>query len=208
MDVSQAPLVKVKAGAASEVCKNFKLKEAARPLFKESQTPREFLEALLAGGQYQAAVDFLAHALPPREAIWWGCLCLQNASRSGMPAPELSAWKAAVEWVLDPTEESRRAAQARGEAIGVGSPAGGIATAAGWTGGSISPPKAPAVPPGPFMPAKAVAGAVQLIAARAEPVRIADVQRRLVEMGIGVAEGRFVWPDVPREAPGGPARGA
>jgi hypothetical protein len=198
-------LAKITAATAADVCKNFELKDDARPLLKGGQTPREFLDVLLAHKKHAAAIDFLAHALPPREAVWWGCLCLQQATRSALPPVEMDAEKAAARWVLDPSEENRKAAQGPGEAAKVGTPAGCLAMAAAWTGGSLAPPipqvhaKAPPippVPPGPFLPARAVAGAVLLAAAKAEPARIVDTQRLFVELGIGVAEGRFVWPDV------------
>ena len=209
----QAPaLVKIAATTAADVCKNFDLKEEVRPLLKPSQTPREFLEILLAQKKHAAAIDFLAHALPPREAVWWGCLCLQHATRSAPPQVEQAAEKAAARWVLEPTEENRRAAQAPGEAAKMGTPAGCLAMAATWTGGSLAPPIPPAhpkappippVPPGPYLPAKAVAGAVMLAAVKAEPTRIVDTQRLFVELGIGVAEGRFVWPDIQPPKPTG-----
>jgi hypothetical protein len=202
-------LVKITAATAVEICKNFELKEEARPLLKEPQTPREFLDSLLAGKRHAAAIDFLAHALPPREAIWWGCLCLQHAVGSNLPPVEATAAKAAAKWVLDPSEENRKAAQAPGEAARVGTPAGCLAMAVAWTSGSLAPPipqphaKAPPippVPPGPYLPAKAVAGAVMLAAVKAEPARIVDTQRLFVELGIGVAEARFVWPEVQPQA--------
>lgn len=201
----QAPaLAKITAATAADVCKNFELKEEARPLLTPSQTPREFLEVLLANKKNAAAIDFLAHALPAREAIWWGSLCLQHVSGSKLPPVEAAAEKAAVRWVLDPTEENRRAAQAPGEAARVGTSAGCLAMAATWTGGSLAPPvpsphaKAPPippVPPGPFLPAEAVAGAVMLAAVKAEPTKVIETQRLFVELGVGVAEGRFVWPE-------------
>jgi hypothetical protein len=206
-----APLTKVKATSAAKVCKNFALKEEARPLLSESQTPADFLETLLANKRYAAAIDFLAHALPPREAIWWGCLCLQQVSGSRLPPVEAAAFKAAVQWVLEPTEEHRRTAQPPGEAAGLGTCAGGLAMATTWTGGSLAPPNPdpqappiPPVPPGPFIPAQVIAGAILLAAVKGEPTRIADTQRLFLELGIGVAEGRFVWPEVkpPPKAPG------
>lgn len=205
-------LVKITSTTAAEVCKNFELKEEARPLLKAGQTPREFLDVLLAHKKHAAAIDFLAHALPPREAVWWGCLCLQHATPAVLPQVELAAEKAAARWVLDPSEENRKAAQAPGEAAKMGTPAGCLAMAAAWTGGSLAPPipqphaKAPPippVPPGPFLPAKAVAGAIMLASVKAEPSRIVDTQRLFVELGIGVAEGRFVWPDVQLPKPTG-----
>lgn len=206
--MSSPALTKIAAATAAEVCKNFDLKEEARPLLTETQTPRDFLEALLAHRRNAAAIEFLAHALPPREAIWWGCLCLQQASGSNLSPAEAAAAKAAVQWVLDPSEENRKAAQAPGEAAKVGTPAGCLAMAATWTGGSLAPPvpsphaKAPPippVPPGPYLPAKAVAGAVMLAAVKAEPARIIDTQRLFVELGIGVAEGKFARPEPPQK---------
>lgn len=197
------PLKKVKATLAAEVCARFDLREDSRPLLTPTATPRGFLETLGAHGQHASALSFLAHALPPREAVWWGCLCLRQASAVPPPAAEAEVLKAVAEWVLDPTEERRRAAAALAEAAGVGSPPGCLATAVAWTGGSLGPanPKVPAVPPGPDLPAKAVAGAALLASAKADPARIADVQRGFVELGVGVAEGRVTWPDVKPKPP-------
>jgi hypothetical protein len=210
--MAHAPLAKVKAATAAEVCRNFDLKEEARPLLREAQSPREFLTALAANKRYAPAIDFLAHALPPREAIWWGCLCLQQARASQLPPVEAAACKAAVAWVLDPSESNRQAAKSPAEAAKLSTPAGGLAMAATWTGGSLAPPMSnsnpkvpppPPVPPGPFVPAKVVAGAILLAAAKADPVRILDTQRQFVELGVGVAEGRFVWPEVPKRSASG-----
>jgi hypothetical protein len=205
--MSQSHTTKIRAATAAEVCGNFELKADVRPLLSANQTPREFLDTLLARDKNAAAIEFLAHALPPREAIWWGCLCLQHAKGSSVSPPETAAEKAAVQWVLDPSEENRRAAKPAGDSAGVTTPGGCLAMATAWTGGSLAPPipqphaKAPPippVPPDPFLPAKAVAGAVMLAAVRSEPARFVDMQRRFVGLGIGVAEGRFVWPETKR----------
>jgi hypothetical protein len=177
------------------------LAEAARPLLQDGLTPRQFLDVLLAKEQYKAAVDFVAHALPPREAVWWGCICLRHLGGPKLPPLEEAACKAALQWVLDPTEENRRAAEEPGTAAGFGTAAGTLAMAAFWSGGSIAPPKLPAVPAAPFMTAKAVAGAVMLLSTKADPLKITDTQRIFVEMGIGVADGSVVWPEFKKKAP-------
>jgi hypothetical protein len=190
--MSTAPMVKVKAATAAEICARFDVKDDARALLREGMTPREFVEALSAKKQYIAAIDFMAHALPPREAIWWGCLCFQHAFGNDLPAPDRAAAKAAVEWVLHPGEEPRAAARAPGETAGPSSAAGSLALAAFQTGGNVAPPKAPAMSPAPFAPAKAAATAVKLASIKSEPIKLADTQRLYVELGIGVAEGRFL----------------
>jgi hypothetical protein len=200
--MSQGTLNKVKAAKAAEICKHFDLKEEARPLLRDGLTPRDFVDSLLADRQYQSAIQFMAHALPPREAVWWGCLCLEHVSREKWSPEEKAAGKATVEWVLDPSEENRQATKAPGEAAGIATPAGSLALATSWTGGSMTPTNLPPVPPGPYLPAKGVAGAVAQAAVKGDPIKIADTQRLFVELGIGVAEGRVVWPEIKKKPHG------
>jgi hypothetical protein len=187
--VSIPPLIKIKAATAAEICVHFDLKKA-RPLLLNGMDPRKFLEALLANKQYIAGIDFLSHALTPRDAIWWGCLCMQHACGNDLSPADKAACKAAVRWILQPTEENRAAAKTPAETAGPASPAGHLAMAASHTGGNIAPPKAPPAAPGPFAPAKAVAGAVKLASTKADPAKIAETQRTFLELGIGIGEGR------------------
>src|ERR1700676_4860630 len=85
MDVksNQSPLIKINAVLADEVCAHFELAKESRALLRDDMRPREFVEALLKNKQYQVGIDFLAYALPVREAIWWGCLCLQHVGGNG-----------------------------------------------------------------------------------------------------------------------------
>jgi hypothetical protein len=189
--VGNGKLVKVAAATAAEVCARFDLKPEARPLLRDGMGPKEFVDALVASKQYIAAIDFMAHALPAREAVWWGCLCLQHACGASLSPVDKAACKAAVQWVMQPTEENRAAARAPAEEAGVVTPAGQLAMAANQTGGNVAPPSAPPMAPAPFAPAKAVSGAVKMATSKADPVKIIETQRLFVELGIGVAEGRF-----------------
>ena len=184
-------LVKVKAATAGEICARFDLKPESRPLLREGMGPKEFVEALVANKQYLAAAEFIAHALPAREAVWWGCLCLQHASGENLSPEDKAACKAAVQWVVKPTEENRAAAQAPSQGAGLGTPAGQLAMAANQMDESVAPPGAPSISPAPSAAAKSVALAVKMASSKAEPVKIVETQRLYVELGIGVAEGRF-----------------
>ncbi len=182
--MSNAPLVKIEAPAAAAICARFDVTKDALALLREGMTPAEFLDALLASRQHVAGIDFLAHALAAREGVWWGSLCLQHACGNDLPAPDRAALRAAVEWVLQPTEANRAAAQAPAQAAGLVSAAGALAMVASL--------KENAEPP-PIPPAKAVANAVKTATTKGDPARIVDTQRLFVELGIGVAEGRFSW---------------
>ena len=189
--MNNAPLVKIKVATAAEVCAHFTLEKEPRALLRDGMAPREFLAALIAGKQPRAGIDFIAHALPPRDAIWWGSLCLQHVCGNELSVPDKAACKAAVRWVLQPTEENRAGANAPAQAAGPASPAGGLANAAYHSGGNVAPPKVPPVAPGPFDAAKAVARAVTIASTKAEPARIVETQKLFVELGIGIAEGKF-----------------
>lgn len=190
--MSNGPLIKIGAETAEEVCANFALKDEAKPLLRKGMSPREFVAALVGNKRYLDAIDFLAHALPPREGIWWGCLCIQHAFGEGLNPADRAAATAAVQWVLQPTEASRVAAKDPAEVAGPTSPAGALAVAAFQTGGNIAPPNAPPQPPPPFGPAKAVARAVKLASLKNEPVNIAKVQRCYVDLALEVAEGHLI----------------
>ena len=73
-EVNNAPLINVTAATASEICARLYLDKAVLGLLRPAMGPREFVNALVKEQQYLAAIDFIAHALPSREAIWWGCL--------------------------------------------------------------------------------------------------------------------------------------
>ena len=173
-------MVKVGAATAAEICLRFEAPREVRALLQSGMGPREFLDALVARKRYPDAIDFLAYALPAREGIWWGGLCLQHACGDALTPQERAAGIAAVRWVIQPTEENRVAAKGPADAVGVMSPAGLLALSA--NGG---------LTPGPYSPAKTVAMAVKLAALKSPPVGIVETQRLYLELGIGVAEGKF-----------------
>jgi hypothetical protein len=154
--------------------------------------PGEFIAALMANKLYIAGIEFLAHALPPREAVWWGCLCFQHACGNAMSAPDKGAATAAVHWVLQPSDSTRGAAKVQGEAAGPASVAGVLAMAAYQTGPGFASPGGPPMPVPPFGAAKSVANAIKLACTKSEPARIIETQKSFVELGVGVAAGRFM----------------
>jgi hypothetical protein len=186
------PLVKITAATAVEICARFQPPGDALALLRDGMAPREYLQALLDGKKYVVGIEFLAHALPLREGIWWGCLCLQHAFGDSLAPVDRAAAIAAVNWVVRPGEDVRTAARAPAEAAGAASVAGALASAAFLSGGNVAPPGTPPSPPAPFASAKAIARAVKLAAIHCPPVRMIENQRAMVELGIGLAEGRYI----------------
>jgi hypothetical protein len=186
------PLIKIQAATAAEVCANFPIQKPAKALLRDAMTPQEFVAALIENKKFVDGIDFMAHALPAREGVWWGCLCMQHAVGEKLAAPERAAATAVVQWVLQPTEENRAAARGSVEGAGPGSAAGTLAMAASLTGGSVAPPNAPFKPPPPFASAKEVAMAVKIASTKADPARITKVQRSYVELALDVAGGKLI----------------
>jgi hypothetical protein len=191
---------------AADICHSFDLSDDAWGLVDEDMDARQFIDALVAAKQYVAGIDFVAHALAPRDAVWWGGLCVQHTYGDDLSALDKEACRAAIRWVLDPSEANRLAAGRPAETAGPWSPAGRLALAAYQTGVALGPKGAPPARVDPHAPAKSVAAAVKLCSIAGEPIRIAGAQRAFVELGIeiGVAQGpmarqredvEITWPD-------------
>lgn len=156
--------------------------------------PREFLSILTKREMFPEAVRFLAFSLPKRECVWWAWVCARKASGAKPEPPVKTALEATERWIIQPTDDHRRAAMESAQAADVGTPAGCAALAAFFTGGSLAPPNVPPVPPGEFMTAKAVTGSIMLSAVIVEPERAAEKFREFLALGLEVAERITLWP--------------
>jgi hypothetical protein len=185
-------LAKVAAKTAAEVCQHCPLGEAAQKLLCPELTPSQYLAALMEQQLDLDAIRFLAHALPKREAVWWACLCVRSA-RGITPPAAAAALHEAEKWAADPSEDNRRAAMSAVEAVGLSDPAGCVAAASFWSGGSLVPPNLPVVPPGEYLTAHGVAGAVLLAAVLTEPARASEKHRAFLKLGLEVASDANRW---------------
>lgn len=187
-------LPKILADKASEVCAAFKLNADAQKLLDKDLTPVQFLDRLLAQPPlHPEALNFLAHALPKRLAMWWGCLCVQLACGEKLSDVEKNALGTVVHWVMEPKEDNRRLAEISAQAAEPGTPAGSLALAAFQSDGSLTPPNLPVVKPPPTLTAQTLSGALHL-AATLPPGKLIPVRyRQFLALGIGMALGKYVW---------------
>lgn len=160
----------------------------AKALLTETLSSAEFAERLGQAQLYPDALRMLAHSLPVREAIWWGCLCLWH-SRQPPAGVEQEAFRAAVRWVQAPGEAPRRAAGKAGEAAGMNTAAGCLAKSAFYNSGSITPPGLPEVKPPPGLATKTVAVAVVLAANQGGPA----CPRDFLQLGLEVVQEKHRW---------------
>jgi hypothetical protein len=178
--------------SAAEISKNVPLSPAAIKLLRDGMQPRPFLDLLIEKQHFADAVRFLAHTLAKREAAWWACLCSRPEKGATSPAPAAAAQKAAEAWVVDPSDEKRRAAHAAAKAAGIGTPIGLTCEAIFFSEGSIGPPEFQAVPPPEGVAATTAANAV-ILAAVAEPDKMIAKYRQFLALGNDVAAGKNGW---------------
>lgn len=152
--------------------------EAAMP--DEGTTPEAHYRALRDGGDRTGAILFLGAALPRLEAIAWAARILeQEASDRALKAAQRQALDHVLRWLGDPSDQSRRATRDAADAAGDRSAEGLLALGVFFSGGSISEPDLPPVPPGPGVAGRLAAGAIIQAAARAPERRNAVIDRAL-----------------------------
>lgn len=170
------------APLAEIIARDCTLSDAARALLVDDQSAEAYVALLSANRLYADGLRFMAHRLPKRAALWWGCLCVWEIDRPE-PSPATSATlQAVVDWIREPSEKHRRAADTAAEVAGLDSPAGALAQAVFLSGGSMSLPGLPAVAPDPLLTAKMVAHAVLLASWSTLPDQWDQCQRRFLSM--------------------------
>jgi hypothetical protein len=175
------------------ICSIAELGPDAMALMRPNQKPPEFVSLLMDNKLYPDAVRFLAHALPKREAVWWGWMSARRAA-GDHPAPKIKAALEATEkWIAQPTEENRRAAHAAAQAAEFSTAAGCAGLGAFFSGGSMAPPEAPVVPPGDYLTAKAISGAVNFAAMGGPPKEAPEKFKSFVAQGVDVARRIKLW---------------
>ena len=181
------------APAPLEVAKAAELSDDALAVLHPEHRAPDFVTALLNAEKFQDAVRFVAYALPKREAVWWALLCARDAAGDA-PSPEVKASLDATDfWVRHPGDEQRRAAMAAAQKATFKTAAGCAGLAAFLSGGSLSVPGQPEVPPGPFLTAKAVFGGVAIASLGSDPKTAPERFRRYVEQGVHIGDQAGAW---------------
>lgn len=148
---------------------------SARP---DGSEPLRYVRRLAEGEEPDDSVTFFAYLASRREAVWWGCRCLE-ALEVGEGSATLAAANA---WVVRPEEEARVAALRAAEAADMEAAETWAALGAGWSGGNIAPDGPAPVAAMAHLTAKAVRAAV-LIAIASAPgeARAARLERCVAE---------------------------
>jgi hypothetical protein len=149
---------------AIEVSRYITLSENAKKLLTPEMPATEFIDLLAAKQFHTDAVQFIAHYLPKRQAVWWALTCVKQAGTEFPPEQE-TALKSAERWIAEPTEENRQATLKAADAADTMTPAGMTALAAYYSDGMPASADPNTNAKAYFMTAKLVSGAVMLSAA-------------------------------------------
>jgi hypothetical protein len=152
----------------------------------DDYAPLDYTQTALSSPRPTDAIIFLAYLLPRREAVWWAIQCVR--AMLGSSADD-EALRAADAWVRAPEDDSRRAALAAYNARDQRAATTWLAFAAGWSGGSVTPPDQQPMPAPPAACAQGVHTAVILAACAGDPLSVVDRLRACAEAGIHFAAG-------------------
>jgi hypothetical protein len=166
------------------------LEPPAAAMLDGAETCADAITRLEAAGLRNEAARLAAHALPKREAVWWACMCARAVPDPALAPTDLEALLAAEAWVRKPGDDAvRRAAMEAAQRTGFRTPEAWAAVGAFWSGGSMSPPGQPAVPPPDHLTGVAVSGGVVLAAVRLKPERAPDRLTRFLISARDIAAG-------------------
>jgi hypothetical protein len=180
-------------GIVADICAVSELGDDAKGLVRDGQSPRAYLNLLIENRHFPDAVRFLAHALPKREAVWWAWICARRSAGAEPPQKIKVSLDATEKWIAQPTEEHRRAAMQAAQDAELTTAAGCAGLAAFFSSGSLGPPNAPVVPPGDYLTAKAVSGAVIFAAVAVEPEKSAEKFHAFLSQGVEVVTRIKLW---------------
>jgi hypothetical protein len=152
--------------SASSFVQRLSLSRDAAALVAGGANVRRCVDEMLARGMQADALAVIARALPKRYVVAWACECFKGVLAAQPAADDVDRAGLALtqQWVSDPSEEHRRAAQEFADLGELRSPGAWLAASAGWTGGSLTPRGYDALPPPDHLPAEAAIAALRLVA--------------------------------------------
>jgi hypothetical protein len=169
------------------------LGDEAMALLNPEIAPQDYVALLMSKKLYADAVRFLAHALPKREAVWWGWISAKKTAGADPPPKIKASLEATEKWIAQPDDEGGRAAMAAAKEAQTSTAAGCAGMAAFFSGSSLAPPHVPPVPPGEFLTAKAVSGAVIYAAIGKDPKTAPERFQSFVQQGLEVTAKIKLW---------------
>ena len=178
----------------AEILERFKPRASTIEASKEKTTSVELLDHLVNDGDFYAAIDFVAHAMPPQALVWWGCLCIWDFERNQSTPQFEHAMSLVIAWLQTPEEKQRRALESIDDKqFAASHPLRLLAKAAFMSHGSIVPAGLAAVKAPEFMFAVIGAGAIKLVAANSPAAEFSANSKQILRLAMEVVQGSNRW---------------
>ncbi|MEE4217157.1 MAG: hypothetical protein V2I48_06075 [Xanthomonadales bacterium] len=98
------------SGRVADLLSAERLSEGARVHYSPDTRPDELIFKLCDDGFWQDAITVASCTLPPREAVWWACVCARKMASIAENPAEMLALESAETWVYKPSEDHRKKA--------------------------------------------------------------------------------------------------
>lgn len=99
---------KVTADRAGDLVTEDELDEQSRSMFDPEGRPDALVRDLAGAQLWSDAVKLASRTLPPRESVWWACVCARKMASINDNPEEMSALQSAESWVYKPNDENRK----------------------------------------------------------------------------------------------------
>lgn len=178
--------------SAADACRYVSLPPEAQELLREGMPGPAYVKALVQHGDHTTAIRVTPYVMEKPAAVWWASLCLWQVSRPTPRARVDDVLGAVLRWLRDPNDNQRQTFEKLSQAAGgSAAPAGLLALAVVYSGGSMTPANLPPVPPPDHLTPRLAGGAVLLAAVQANTPD--DLMRCFVRWGLDVIDGKNRW---------------
>ncbi len=177
----------------ASIIERYQITEEALAVVSPKMLPKQAIDTLIDKKLYNDTIQFLAHALPMMDGIYWASEALSLRKNEWNDA-QLQTINSAINWLQQPNETNRIRANQLAERIGLEEAPAWVAKAVYWSGtGSIVAPELPSVMPPAFLYGHAIAAAISIAAAVPEwqqsDIGFEKFYLAVIEKGINIAQG-------------------
>jgi len=177
----------------ASIIERYQITEEALAVVSPKMLPKQAIDILVKNKLYNDTIQFIAHALPMMDGIYWASDALSLRKNEWSDA-QLHTINSAINWLQQPNETNRIRANQLAERIGLEEAPAWVAKAVYWSGtGSIVDPELPSVMPPAFLYGHAIAAAISIAAAVPEwqksDIGFEKFYLAVIEKGISIAQG-------------------
>jgi hypothetical protein len=183
--MSTVDLTKESKRTPAEVVSDVALSDDAVAFMPESENTLAYLNKLCDEELFTDAFLTLARVLPKQFAIIWASRCVADHCTDKPDQEDQRCLDLVKQWLAGPDEKVRRATMDAADARDYDGPWAWLATAVGFSGGSLAPENQAEVQPPAQLTAIAVSSCLTCIAVT-EPETTAVISRQMIESGLAM----------------------